>query len=477
MKKLLLIVAAFTCLAACSPKQKSIYVPKEFEVIDLNDTASLWCYERTIENDDIIVFWQKGFGDDVATAPDYLGHNMKVDLPNLMERAQYFYDFYTDKMHFIQRGSSKADLYKMMIMLMYSDEGTAYGGDYDGVIGGLWITPLRTYDKNLNCVAHELGHSFQSQLANDTESGFGGGGIYEMTSQWMLWNVNDDWMTSENYHWDAFMNMTHYAFMHPDNMYHSPYVLEYWSDKYGLDFIANLWRAAKKRHDVIAVYEEYTGIDDDQFAEEMYDFASKSMTYDFDRVREVAAPYANKHRGKLEKADELGWMSIAENQVPQQYGYNGIELDVPTPGSTIAVNLRGDAPYLGPEQQMSPWFDEMEMDAPEEVGGSVGIELGEGNNKPKTPTREEALESASSEAAWTFGLVGVRKDGTPIYSEHKKVVLEGMGWQNPLEFTVPEDEPLEHLWLVVVATPQHHVDVLEGHNDYLLSFPYSIHIE
>ena len=30
----------------------------------------------------------------------------------------------------------------MMVMINYSLEGTAYGGDYDGQIGALWITCL-----------------------------------------------------------------------------------------------------------------------------------------------------------------------------------------------------------------------------------------------------------------------------------------------------------------------------------------------
>ena len=476
MRKTLIIIAAMLA-AACSPKnEKQVYIPKDLQEMDLSDTSSLWCYERSAENDDLVFFWQKGFGPDLATAPDYLGHNMKVDLPNLMERAQYFYDFFKNDLGFIQPGS-KADIYKMMVMLMYSDEGTAYGGDYDETIGGLWVTPLRTYEKNLNVIAHELGHSFQSQLSLDTDSGFGGGGIYEMTSQWMLWNANEDWMTSENYHWQAFMDQTQFAFMHPDNMYRSPYVLEYWSDKHGLKFIGDLWRAAKHRHDVIQVYEEFTGIDDYQFGQEMYEYAAKSMTYDFDRVREIAAPYANQHRGKLEAADAQGWRRISQGQEPQQYGYNGIALDVPAPGTKISVNLRGEMPYLGPMKRMVNSYE-----IPEEVDGSVGAEMTDSEDKPNlpkadVPTREEALESASSEAAWTFGLAGVKADGTPIYSESQSVVYEGMGWQNPLEFTVPSDEPLAHLWLVVVATPHHHVDVLEWNNDYLLYFPYTIHIE
>ena len=73
-----------------------------------------------------------------------------------------------------------------MVMVNYSLEGTAYGGTYDDFIGALWVTPNRIQDQKLNCLAHELGHSFQLQImADKTGEAWGGSGFFEMTSQWM----------------------------------------------------------------------------------------------------------------------------------------------------------------------------------------------------------------------------------------------------------------------------------------------------
>ena len=89
----------------------------------------------------------------------------------------------------------------------------------------------------MNCLAHELGHSFQLQMPADSISDiWGGTGFLEMTSQWMLWQVNPNWVTDENYHFQAFRKLTHKAFLSIDNIYHSPYVLQYWTEKHGLDF-------------------------------------------------------------------------------------------------------------------------------------------------------------------------------------------------------------------------------------------------
>ena len=468
MKKIAFVLAALAAAACSQPKQ--VFVPKDLQDMDLQDTASLYCLQRSVSTDDIIVLWEKGFGPDVSKAPDYKGNNMTPDLDNLLSRAQSFYEFYRDRMHFILPGS-KADSLKMMIMLKYDDEGTAYGGDYDGTIGALWVTPLRTRDERMNCIAHELGHSFQSQLSIDSGSGFGGGGIYEMTSQWMLWNVNPLWVDDETYHWNAFMPLTHLAFMHPDNMYRSPYVLEYWSEKRGLDFIADLWRAAEGKHDVVEVYEEFTGMDEEAFGAEIYDCYAHMMAYDLPRVREVMKPYANRHSSTLQPADADGWMAVASDRVPQQYGYNGIELPLPADGA-LTLTLKGGDGYMDPERPR-PEFD---FGEPDGVDHSVGIELVEDEDAPdfpkvELPSREALTAAYSEDAAWTFGLVAVAPDGGCTYSPAAKSTLAAPA---SLEFTVPDGT--EHLWLVVTPTPAHHCDVAEWATDNLLYYPYSVKI-
>lgn len=207
---------------------KAIYIPKDLREMDLNSPDSKWSFKRMVSTPDVALFWAKEFGDDITQAPDLDGHNMKVDLANLMARLQRFYDYFYHDLKFVKPGT-KADKYKMMVMLDYSLEGTAYGGDYDGQIGALWIAPNRVQDKMLNCIAHELGHSFQLQISCDGEGdAWGGCGFYEMGAQWMLWQVNPDWQTDENFHLNAFRDLTHKAYLHIDNIYHSPYVIELW---------------------------------------------------------------------------------------------------------------------------------------------------------------------------------------------------------------------------------------------------------
>lgn len=309
-----------------APAGKEIYIPSDLKGNDFTHPDSKWSYARCAYTEDVIVFWEKPFGQDLSKAPDLDGHNMKVDIRNLLMRIQTFYDFYKDELQFIKPGSN-ADKYRMMVMLNYSLEGTAYGGDYDGVIGALWITPNRVQDKKLNCIAHELGHSFQSMITCDHQGeSWGGGGIFEMTSQWMLFNVNPEWPTDENYHWKAFIDNAHKRFLDGENIYHSPYLLEYWSMKHGLTVVGDLFRAGKRGEDPASTYMKMFNLTNEDFAKEAVDCYSRLLTFDFPGKHEMNKQYAGE---------------FVNNKPLQMFGANVIKLD--TKGKPVAkVKFKGD---------------------------------------------------------------------------------------------------------------------------------------
>lgn len=278
-----------TCKA---PSGKEVYIPRDLQDNDFTNPDSKWSYSRCAYTDDIIIFWEKPFGNDLSKAPDIEGHNMRVDLNNLLSRIQSFYNYFKNDLQFIKPGSN-ADRYRMMVMLNYSLEGTAYGGDYDGVIGALWISPNRVQDTKLNCIAHELGHSFQSMIACDKQGeSWGGGGIFEMTSQWMLFNVNPEWPTDENYHWKAFIDHANLRFLDMENIYHSPYLLEYWSMKHGMTVMGDLFRAGKRGEDPASTYMKMFSLTNKDFASEAVDCYSRLITFDFPGKHEANKKYS-----------------------------------------------------------------------------------------------------------------------------------------------------------------------------------------
>ncbi len=314
-----------------APSGKEVYIPRDLHNNDFTDANSKWSFARCAYTDDVIIFWEKDFGNDLSKAPKLEGHSMTVDIDNLLARVQSFYDYYKQTLKFIKPGS-KADKYRMMVMLNYSLEGTAYGGDYDGTIGTLWIAPNRVQDKKLNCIAHELGHSFQSQIGADGEGeSWGGGGIFEMTSQWMLFQVNPEWPTDENYHWKAFIDNAHLRFLDGENIYHSPYILEYWGMKRGLTVMADLFRNGKRGEDPASTYMRLFQLTTEDFAREAVDCYSRLITFDFPGKYEANKKYAGEFLNKKEL---------------QTFGANVIELDIT--GKSISIEFEGkndDAGY------------------------------------------------------------------------------------------------------------------------------------
>ena len=351
---------------------------------------------------------------------------MKVDLPGLKEKLENFYAYFYHTLQFARQGS-KCDKYRMMVMINYSLEGTAYGGDYDGQIGALWITPNRVQDEKLNCIAHELGHSFQSQITCDGQGeAWGGCGFFEMTSQWMLWQVNPDWMTDEKYHWDAFKTLTHKAYLHLDNIYHSPYVLEYWGIRYGLPFIAELYRQGKRGEDPVITYKRLNSLGQKEFCDEMFDACRHFVNWDFKRVWKETRPYANQYTCKMNPSEE-GWYRVAPENCPENYGFNAVPLSVPQPGSAVEVEFLGEA------------------------------------------GREGYNSVHPEKAGWRYGFVAVTREGKSVYGEM------GNNTEGVVKYIAPKDVPLAHLWLVVMGAPMEHwMNPISGEKD--AQWPYKIKI-
>lgn len=427
--------------------QKMIYMPKAQvahdssqadEDVEFGWNAEKWDKSRMVSTDNIVLFWAPGFGENISTAPDYvevrengdtIRHNMKVDLPNLMAKLENFYNFFYNDLAFVKPGTTKADKYKMMVMLDYSLEGTAYGGDYDSEIGALWIAPNRVQDENLNCIAHELGHSFQMQIGCDGEGeSWGGNGFFEMTSQWMLWQVNPEWQKDERFHLDAFADLTHKAFLHIDNIYHSPYVIELWGEKHGKPFIAELYRGGKVGEDPAMTYMRLNNMSQKEFNDEMYNNYARLVNWDIDRVKDYTRGYTDIWHTEM---DDLGngWQRVSAKNCPENYGFNVIPLNVPAPGKKMTIDFKGEAKVPG-YFSMNP-----------------------------------------EKAGWRYGVVAIDKDGKAHYGDMQSNV------NGKITYQTPKEGDIEKLWLVVMGAPTEHwrnVDGPENPGD--AQWPYRIRV-
>lgn len=384
------------------PDGKALYLPEEYAGQDWHTDDNEYSYRRMACTDNLAIFWGKGFGKTLAQAPPLEGNDMTVDLPNLERMLERCYLFFRDTLQFVKPGSL-SEKYRMMVMVNYSLEGTAYGGTMDDKIGALWVTPNRLKDPKLNVIAHELGHSFQLQIiADKAGAAWGGSTIYESGAQWMLWQINPDWVTDENYHFQAYKASTHKAFLSPENMYRAPYVLEYWSGKHGVTYIGELFRQGTAEEDPVLTHQRLQKLTQESFNDELFEARRHQVNFDFPRVYAHTRQWANTFdpfAGHLADAGK-GWLQVSEERAPEDYGFNPIPLEVPAAGGTVSVQFKG---------------------------------LADGER-----------------AGWRYGFVGVTQAGESRYSDTGKAA------DGTVRFTTPAGAPLAHLWLVVMGAPKKH---------------------
>ncbi|WP_340111805.1 DUF6055 domain-containing protein [Maribellus mangrovi] len=386
-------------------KEKELYLPAEVSMVpdsnDYNNPESEFCFQRMIQSDNMALFWHKEYGDDPMANPDT---TRRFDPETALIECERFYDYYVDELKLVQKGNSLIDSFKMLIFVFGGDNATAFGGGAEEKVGILWTPAVRINKQPYGALAHEMAHSFQYVSRNDCGVG-PRGPIMEMSAQYMLWQVYPEWMTFENYHLVDYLKQTHYAFLHPVNMYHSPYVLEYWSEKHGKTFFGELSRSTQEGEDPVATYKRLNSLSQEQFNDEIFDAARRFITWDLKRVEKEAHQYANQHTTTMVAAND-GWYQIDSTKCPQNYGYNGIRLNVPAPGTELVLNFKG-------------------------IAGSDGYSAVKTDN-----------------AGWRYGFLASLNDGSRVYGD---VYHNAEGTAS---FKVPENT--EYLWLVVSGAPTEH---------------------
>lgn len=393
--------------------EKETFFPQQaWNVAENNDyqnKSSQFNIHRMTETPNLVAFWEAGFGDDPENCSD---EKFRFPMQDILKESEKMFCFFRDELKFVEKGSSLTDKYRMILYFFYNEDGTVYGGGSDEKVGVMWISPGRVKTSPYGAIAHEMGHAFQYMVSVDGGWGYSSGpegsrgqAIFEMSSQYMLWQYYSEWITFENYHLQNFLANTHKAFLHEDNCYCAPFVLEYWADKYGKDFIGKLWRESQAGEDPVMTYKRLTGIDQKTFNDEMLNAGRKFITWDIDRVREVSKAYINMHKTEMTATGD-GWYMVSEKNCPQNYGYNGIQLVVPAEGTEISIDFEGKA-------------------------GTSGY---------------RAIQT--DKAGWRYGFMAMKKDGERVYSD---IFSDNNAHAR---FTVPENAA--HLWLVVTGAPTEH---------------------
>ncbi len=123
--------------------KKQLYLPsKVWMVPDSNDYArdtSRYNFSRMSESENIAVLWHKEFGADPGSNPD---STKRFKLDEVVRECERFYDFYVNKLKFVEKGHSVTDRKKALLFVIGGEEHTAFGGGEEDV-GILWTPPVR----------------------------------------------------------------------------------------------------------------------------------------------------------------------------------------------------------------------------------------------------------------------------------------------------------------------------------------------
>ena len=248
------------------------YKPMEFN-FDMMRSDSKWSFCRSKQSEHFIVFWDIQYGEAGLygermgvenTSPATLSksHPMYVDIDDLLEKAEQFFDTNITKLKMAELGVGKSylDDYKMEIYILYQDEWLATGSGYDNVIGALWVNPATCHPVG-STIAHEIGHSFQYQtycdkvyqgepdnLAYGFRYGFGprgeGGCAYwEQCAQWQSFQDYPDQQFGHDL--NVFKTQYNRHFHHEWMRYASYWLQSYWVEKRGVESYGEICEVAK----------------------------------------------------------------------------------------------------------------------------------------------------------------------------------------------------------------------------------------
>lgn len=449
------------------PDYDKFFVNSEWGRTILQKSAK-FSFARYKSSEHFFVFWAPEFGDN-PNAPT-VPANMRVDIDDLLAKAEKFFDTNINKlgMATLGQGKSMLDKYKMQIYLLYQDEWLATGSGYDEAIGALWINPS-TCQPVGSTIAHEIGHSFQYQtyadrvqmqgVPNDHTSGFrygyigpdgannGGCAYWEQCAQWQSFqDYPEEQFTSYNF--SVWLNNCHRHFHHEFQRYASYWLQSYWVEKRGVESYGRIWTESVAPEDAIMAYTRlYNGNDYSLTREELFDYAMKMATFDIKGMKEYSNGYQNLYAPNFVKNGK-GEYQIAYDNCPGATGFNVIPLNVK--GSTVKVNFRG----LGYGEELA-------------ADDKSNIEDGDGNPKGK-PTKYNSCGGAEN-MGWRYGFVAIKGD-TRTYGK------VGKSATGSLSFDVPSGA--DHVYLVVQGSPEkymsHGWDENEKNDP---QFPYAITLE
>ena len=457
MKRLSLIVCYFVFIVSSLSAAKTVYIPNEWRQTRTDtllykesdpDNKYTWSKSRSIESDNVIIFWDKYYGADgpKALSPSNFYY---VDMDDLLQKCEAFFDLEIKQLGFVDANSSNLAKYKVMVLMNHTTTWTCYGGGYDFQVSALWLNPS-TCKPVGQAVAHEVGHSFHymcfaehsgHQDSSTDNTGFhlacgNGQAIWEQTAQWQSMQSYPELMYDESI--IVFRNSHNYAYSHEWHRYQS-YWFHYFINQYYDDIttVAQVWnqpmtgQSNGKASDFNQALMALKNLSARDLYKMYFDYACRLATWDLDACK----PYRNSYIGDYNyrcALTEDGDYQVALASCPQGTGFNVIPLTVPEAGTKVTTHLTG----------MPVASSLAEADPGEYLDGESQFTV------RSTRSYVNPGNAYRSYRGFRMGYVALMQDGTRRYFSEDSVYCQGVkSVTEDYSFTVPEG--VSQMWLVI----------------------------
>lgn len=482
MKRLSTIAILFA-LATIAVAQKTIYIPNEWRNPWNSDTLLYaesdpdnkytWSRSRSVESDNVIVFWDKYYGNQ---KPSECAYAYQVDEQDLLKKCEAFYDLEINKLGFVDPTKSNLSKYKVMVLLNHSTDWICYGGGYDYQISALWLSPS-TCKPVGHSVAHEVGHSFHymcyaehsnHQDSNTDNTGFhlacgNGQAIWEQTAQWQAAQSYPELMFDQSI--SVFRRSHNYAYSHEWHRYQS-YWFHYFINQYYNDIttVAQVWNTPMTGQkngsatDFNQALMKLKGLDATGLFRLYYDYAARCATWDIDACRSYGRYYIGDFDYRCVLVGDTAYQ-VALASVPQASGFNVIPLNVPEAGTTVTTHFTA-------------------LPAMSKLAAGDPAEMMTGETEWGKTTRTNYVKPTNfSKRGFRLGYVALLEDGSRQYFNADSVYCEGNTLKTcEVSMTVPENT--KQMWFIVVPAPttyiQHKWDEKADNDD---MWPYRFSLE
>ena len=402
---------------------------------DFENPDSEFCWARSASSDHFYVFWQPGFGADPndANVPE----KKRVDVNDLLEKAERFYKTNVDKLHMADEPLPFG--HKLQIYLIDTEDWIATGSGLDDKVGALWVSPATCRPVG-SAIAHEIGHAFQylvyCKKLEDGNPELKSGFRYELPGGIgnAFWELSAQWQSFQDYpqevfawfHMDVWFANHHRALENELTRYQNYWRLYHMTEKRGIDALSRIWRESQFPEDACEAYIRlYLGGDVDAFYRETYEYAAKATTFDFDACRAFVDKQYERYGARLYDSED-GHKQIAYGACPEINGFSVVKLE-PDRGKRATIDFKG----LDPGSPLA-------KDDPGEY-------LVQETKKEKTRTYNEFKGTVG----WRYGFVALLENDERVYGE-SRTEREGT-----VSFDIPEKT--KELFFVVVGTSDKYV--------------------